>query len=450
MNVSKSHITRFIAIIAILFIVFSVRFCFADVIYLKNGQVLEGVIFSETDDEVVFKLSIGQVTLNKEGIESIEKSPPEDNKELEQLWHHIEQQRQEEFQKAKAELPLLPETQIKTQPETEEKISAPKESPRIAIKNRRIYVNNKLYYVKGVAYGINYPKCPGGMRAYKKIPFSVFEKDFEMMEEAGINTIRTYEPLTIELLDLAHKHNIMVIENIVYPTGQTNFNSSKDLEGLKKRVQRVIKLHKDHPAILAWSIWNDAPFTWTSGGNAVKRYGFDKANDFLKELYLTAKRADSSHLITASNMLGQEGTKLGFDFLDIIGVNAYIGGHGRWLGDEEAEGTIQILIKYSKQYNKPVIILETGYSTYVKSSARKESQDEVLRKQIKITGENIAGITIFQWSDGWWKAGHPEVQNKNIEEHWGIVTGYREPKAGLKAVSEMFNAIATQSKGYSQ
>ena len=201
---------------------------------------------------------------------------------------------------------------------------------------------------------------------------------------------------------------------------------------------------------MAWSIWNDAPFTWGAGGNVVRKYGFDKVDNFLKELYLTAKKADSAHPIIGSNMLGQKGTELGFDFLDIIGVNAYIGGHGRWLGNKKAGETIQKLVRYSEKYNKPVVILETGYSTYIKSSARKESQGEVLRKQIEITGENLAGITIFQWSDGWWKAGNPSVLNNNIEEHWGIVTGYRKPKSGYETLKELFNSIPTQSKGYSQ
>jgi len=463
MDILKRHLSKFIAItvVAISFIVLSGSFSFADVIYLKNGQVLEGIILSETDDEVVFKLSIGQVTLDREDIEGIEKSPAEDNEELKRLWQYVKEQK-EGFQQIKKEITKQVEGDIQQQAQqqkakqeakskkSKEKTPAQTQKPKISIKDRRIYVNDKLYYIKGVAYGINYPKCPGGMKGYRMIPFSVFEKDFKMMEEAGINTIRTYEPLPEELLDLALKHNIMVIENVVYPTSTTRYNSKKELTALKDEAKRNVEAHKNHPAILAWSIWNDAPFTWGPGGNVVKRYTFKKVNNFLKEIYLAVKSVDETHPITGSNMLGQEGTELGFDFLDIIGVNAYIGGHGRWLGEEEAEATIETLVEYSKKYNKPVVILETGYSTYIKTNVRKESQYEVISKQIKITGEKIAGITIFQWSDGWWKAGHPEVHNKHIEEHWGIVTGYRKPKSGLKAVSELFNSIPTESKGYKE
>jgi len=88
--------------------------------------------------------------------------------------------------------------------------------------------------------------------------------------------------------------------------------------------------------------------------------------------------------------------------------------------------------------------METGYSTYI----NEELQYEVLKTQIEITDEKIAGIVIFQWSDGWWKAGRPDVLDRHIEEHWGIVTGYREPKEGYAEIKRLYNAIPTESFGY--
>jgi hypothetical protein len=194
-----------------------------------------------------------------------------------------------------------------------------------------------------------------------------------------------------------------------------------------------------------WSIWNDAPFTWGKhGGNVVKRYGFEDVNNFLKSVYTTVKNEDPNHLITASNMLNHIGSEVGFEFLDVIGLNAYIGGHGQWLGVAKAQESISKIKQISLDYSKPVLIMETGYSTYI----NEELQYEVLKSQIEITDENTAGIIIFQWSDGWWKSGEPSVLDDHIEEHWGIVTGYRDPKPGYKAISELFNQIPTNSRGF--
>lgn len=464
--------SKIIILSLILLACFFIKTVFADTIYLNNGASMEGIVLSEDEGCVTVKLRIGTISIQAKDVRKIVKNFDEDNAELEENWDQIANERAKEAEQAKEEkeaiesvqeeevveveaevesvdIPAPEDTDIhKEEPaETQEEVSQ-KPKPKIAIKDRRLYVNGSLYYIKGVAYGINYPKCEGGMRGYNNIDFSVFEKDFEMMEKAGINTIRTYEPLPIELLDLALEHNIMLIENIVYPTGSNNFKSKDELTRLQEEAMANAKRHKDHPAILMWSLWNDAPFTWGPGGNTVKKYGFKKSNAFLGEIAKAVKSVDRSHPVTGSNMLGHEGSDLGFDFLDVIGVNAYIGGHGRWLGKSKAKSMIRDLVKMSKKYDKPVVILETGYSTYIKNELRKESQEEIIRSQIEVTGQNIAGITIFQWSDGWWKAGKPNTQDEHIEEHWGIVTGYRKPKSGLKAVSELFNHTPTESKGY--
>ncbi|GAF93763.1 unnamed protein product, partial [marine sediment metagenome] len=253
----------------------------------------------ETDEAILLKLNIGVATILRNDIENIEKSLKEENEELEDRWRDVSKEIKKETDETKEKFNLIKSKETKVSEDEEikstqaEEKPKPSESPKkesplgsipkISIKDRRIYVNDSLYYIKGVAYGINYPECPGGMRGYEKISPSIFKKDFKMMEEAGVNTIRTYEPIPDELLDLAYKHNIMVIENIIYPHSATLFDSDEELANLIDKAKEVVKDGKDHPAILMWSIWNDAPFTWGRKGNAVKRFGFEKVNNFLKE-----------------------------------------------------------------------------------------------------------------------------------------------------------------------
>jgi hypothetical protein len=317
----------------------------------------------------------------------------------------------------------------------------------VAIKDNRIYADGSLFFIKGAAYGISAPGLPPGVDGcFSKIPLSVFENDFRMMKEAGINTIRTYEPLPDPLLDLAEKYDLKIIEQIVYPSAYTDYSSDVELKALKKRAVDVVKKHRNRHCILMWSIWNDAPFCYDEPGNPVPRYGFDKVNNFLKEIYLAVKAADKSHPVTAANMLKVKGFDLGFDFLDVIGCNAYIGGHGfNWRGKEEAVNSVKEMKAISKKYNKPVFISETGYSTFVK----KETQDKALEAQIESIGCDLAGIVIFEWTDEWWKAGNPSVQDPNVEEYWGILTWDRKPKPGFEVVSKLFNSISTDSLGYS-
>ncbi|MCG8526641.1 MAG: retroviral-like aspartic protease family protein [Opitutales bacterium] len=54
----------------------------ADVIYLKNGRKIEGTVISETDDQVVFKMAMGEVTYSRSKIERIERNAEGDAERL--------------------------------------------------------------------------------------------------------------------------------------------------------------------------------------------------------------------------------------------------------------------------------------------------------------------------------------------------------------------------------
>lgn len=420
---------------------------------LAAGGVIVGKVILETSDSVRVEVPTGVITLKRELISSMTTPSDEEIAELakERLKLELrakEVEKQREVERIKAEERGKTEKVIVRKKPGEAAIPIPRKiSERgVTVKGNRIYADGSLFFIKGVAYGISAPGLPPGVNGcFSRIPLSVFENDFRMMKGAGINTIRTYEPLPDDLLDLAEKYDIKVIEQIVYPSGNTNYASDAGLEALKMVATEVVKRHKNRKCILMWSIWNDAPFCYGEAGNPVLRYGFKKVNNFMKEIYLAVKAVDKSHPVTAANILKVEGYNLGFDFLDVIGCNAYLGGHGfNWRGEEEAAKTVKEMKDIAKKYNKPVFITETGFSTFV----TKDTQDKALETQIKSVEDDLAGIIIFEWADEWWKGGNTSVQDKHIEEYWGIVTWDRKPKPGFKAVSKLFNSIPTDSLGY--
>jgi TolA-binding protein len=133
----------------------------------------------------------------------------------------------------------------------------------------------------------------------------------------------------------------------------------------------------------------------------------------------------------------EDSKSLGADFLDILGYNIYIGitdwRDGAYDSDA-AKRMVDDLVSISRKHGKPILITETGYSTYWKS----ELQENVIRDQIAKVGKNLAGIIVFQWADDWSKAGDASVQNDHVEEHWGILEGARKPKGGYYAAKQMF------------
>ncbi len=264
--------------------------------------------------------------------------------------------------------------------------------PRIVTTDERnIYVDGKLFFVKGVSYSSDY----GPKHLYGEIPKAIWEKDFEMIKKAGVNTIRTYGPLPVEMLDLAYKHGIMVIENVCYPSDRTRYDSAVDLEKLRREAITYVKRDKDHPAILMWSIWNDMPFTWGKRGNILHRYDRKVVDNFLKSIYDAIKEEDPNHPVTGSNIMEKVGEDIGFEFLDVLGVNAYLG-ISDWF-DGKFDLTLaksqmkKIERMTSLTHKKPGLIMETGYSTYCK----RYSQGKVITTQIQAVGTKLAGVIIF-------------------------------------------------------
>lgn len=392
---------------------------------MKNGLVLTGELVEENSITIELRIGRGIIVINKENVDRIREIPIKNLDFLKKTWTSLEKE-------------------VKAKPMIKE-FRPPAVFPKgkIECKDKRLYIGGKLFYVKGMAYGIEYPKCTGGMQDYDKIGREVFEKDFKMMKEAGINTIRTYEPLNIRLLDLAQQYGIKVIENIAYPCSTTDFSSDVHLSVLLDQALETIFKHRSHDAILMWSLWNDAPWVWGAGGSPFEQYSAETISEFMKKLYNAVKKADPHHPVTASNVLGFKGSDLGFDFLDVLGFNTYLGGIGGFV-PEDGESDMRKLVALSEKYNKPVVILETGFSTF----GQNMDQGEIIGKQIKMIGENLAGFCIFQWADGWNKAGFKNEQNDDIEEHWGILTGYRVPKSGYSTLSRYFNVIRTDSRGY--
>ncbi len=309
---------------------------------------------------------------------------------------------------------------------------------------RNLYVNGQLYYVKGICYSLSY----GSKTGYNTIPLEAWEKDFQMIREAGINTLRTYEPMPVPLLDLAHKHGLMVIQNVCYPDSRIRYSSKADLQKLKRIALTYVKRDKGHPAILMWSIWNDMPFRWSKEGSILKKYSRNTVESFLGELYRAIKQEDSRHPVTGSNILNQDGEDIGFDFLDVFSFNAFLGITDWFRGEysiRRAQADIQRIERMtSLARRKPALIMETGYSSY----CLRHNPGKVIASQIKVAGTNVAGVIVFQWADGWEKAGNPHVQDNHIEEYWGIVDAYRRKKDAYNAVAEVFGRIPTASRGY--
>lgn len=426
-------------------------------VLLKSGRSLEGVLVNENTQSIKMKVAAGLVTLNKNDVVEIKHLGKEESVRVEHEIEEAELVKQKEEEKKKRILlekntaglvflggKLVKEEKNKilkgeTSQLGEEDIAAIiKNNPKVNVQERKIYVNGRAFFIKGIAYNISYPGYPQGLIGFDKIPFEIFEQDFKLMKEMGVNTIRSYEPLPDKLLDLAEKYGLFVIETVVFPGAGTNYTHAGQLISLKETAINNVLRHKNRPGILMWSIWDNVPFDESFQGNIVERYGKKEAASFLKDIYGAVKSADDSRPVTAANLLDVEGDETGFDFLDVIGINTNLGICGNdWGGKTTAEKSVDKIYEISLKFNKPVFIAQTGFSSFLKS----DTQENVLKIQLESLTTELAGIVVLEWADQWWKAGNPEIQDENIEEYWGILTADRKPKPGFSSVKDNFQKM---------
>ena len=104
----------------------------------------------------------------------------------------------------------------------------------------RLIRNGKPFYIKGGAAHPDYLK---------------------ELKEAGANTARIYDTINLQnTLDKAEALGLAVVADIPMPKLHTDaafYEDDRIFEELKRRISRVVKEHKDHPALLYWNLGNE-------------------------------------------------------------------------------------------------------------------------------------------------------------------------------------------------
>src|SRR6476620_1876368 len=83
-------------------------------------------------------------------------------------------------------------------------------STRPVVRGKFLYAGNRKLYLRGVTYGTFKPNSAGDLFPEP----SVAARDFALMADHGINSLRTYTVPPRWLLDLAQAHGLRVLVGI--------------------------------------------------------------------------------------------------------------------------------------------------------------------------------------------------------------------------------------------
>ena len=308
----------------------------------------------------------------------------------------------------------------------------------LSISGRKLLVNNTQYIIKGICY---HP-VPKGSENYRN--FNNLSQDLALMNEAGINTIRVYEPIDdLDVLDQINAAGIKVIIGFGYDQGGINdIVSGTFIDYVKK--------YMNHNAILMWELGNEYNYhpEWFNGD--IKNW-----YEVMNNAAALIKDVDTNHPVTtAHGDLPEELALVIATKVDVWGMNVY-----RWDNPET------IYKEWQEVSDKPMYLSEAGVDSFMKIAKGGYEQGENQQAQADANANILddvfantdigSGVALFSFLDGWWKAGNPDQQDTGgmapnstgvpydgapNEEYWGIVDIDRNKKKTFDIVKQKYKS----------
>lgn len=305
----------------------------------------------------------------------------------------------------------------------------------VKIENNTMVVNGESFYMKGICY---HPVKIGKT----KRSFDNLDDDIILMKEAGINTIRVYEPIDdINVLDKLADAGIKVVISFGY-------NQKGKFDIVSGTFINYVRKYKNHEAILMWELGNEYNYNpqWF-GGDINNWY---KAMELVSQII---QIEDPDRLVSSAH--GDLPSKDALNIassIQVWGMNVY-----RW--DKPAS----IFSEWQAISDKPMYFAELGADSYMTKATNKYTKgineqaqadaNEIILNEVLSNYDKNIGSFVFQFTDGLWKAGNPSKQDTGgsapnsdgtpydgtaNEEYWGIVDINRNKKITFDVIKNAY------------
>ena len=285
--------------------------------------------------------------------------------------------------------------------------------PRVSVDGRFFRRSAQKLCLKGVAYGPFMPNAQGEPFASPEIT----DRDFVQIRDLGANLLRIYHVPPRWFLDLAAKHDLLLLIDVPWDKHLCFLDSVKQRTAARQAVCHAVYTCARHPAVFAYSVANEIP------PDIVRWSGEKAVAEFIDELVAEAKRADPDCLCTYTNFPSTEFLRP--QAVDFHCFNVYLH-HPQPFKNYLAR--LQLIADA-----KPLVLGEFGMDSLREGEQR---QAETLAWQIEgAFRAGLAGAVVFTFTDDWHRGGEQITDWK-----MGLTTADRKPKPAFRAVQEKFQA----------
>ena len=308
----------------------------------------------------------------------------------------------------------------------------------VRIDAQKIVVNDRPYLIKGICY---HPVPKGS----NERSFVSIDQDLSLMIEAGINTIRVYAPIDdVAILDKIHAAGMKLIVGF-------GFNQGGVFDIASGSLLDYVTKYKTHPAILFWELGNEYNYhpEWFDGDINNWYTALEKTAQLINALDANHPVSTAHGEIPTQEVLNENPS------IDVWGVNVY-----RW------DLPASLIEEWKSRSTKPLYFSEAGADSYMtiekdgyaagENQKAQADATETILNQLFEDPEIVSGVTLFSFTDGWWKAGNPNQQDVGgwapnssgvpydgapNEEYWGIVDIERNKKEAFYVLQKKYKQL---------
>ena len=274
-----------------------------------------------------------------------------------------------------------------------------------------LQVDGQAFLIRGVAYGTFAPRSDGHQfPALERV-----RRDFRLMADGGINTVRTYTVPPPDVLDAAGEHGLRVMAGLAWPQHVAFLDDRCLRRDILRTIAREARAIATHPALLLTAIGNEIPPA------VVRWHGPRRVEQFIRTAIDEVRSVAPDVLLTYVNYPPTEFLEL--PFLDVYAFNVY-------LHREDAMRAYVAKLQHIAG-SRPLLLAECG------ADSQRHGEDgqaalAAMQARVAFSG-GACGAIVFGWTDEWWRGGAA------IDDwSFGLVDRERRPKAAHAVISHLF------------
>lgn len=297
-------------------------------------------------------------------------------------------------------------------------------SQDIIIKDGWYQSNGEKFFIKGIGYE---PHTRPGQTPWEYcFDPALLQSDMQRIKEAGFNTIRTWDALSEEELQIVAALGLKILFGI-WIDSHGNYSDPDFIENTLTYLRSILAYSKNYSAIIAYLIMNEPLVEDIQRGGAS-----NLLNLWQQAIALIQQNHPAAPVTIANTAIGDF---LRTDLFQIGAYNLYIYNPVLISSSHGYAGYCEFL-KNNRAENMPLIVTEFGLSVspgqpsmsygYGGNSLAQQAEGDLLMYRSLIDG-GAQGGCVFQYHDGWWKSGNPAVHDNNPEEWFGLFEFDSEP-----------------------